>query len=241
MFPRGWQPKFIASLVLDLNADLIAGNDGDAIGTWVNAAPNGSAGNFTQATGAQQPLLKRNILNGRSVVRFDGSNDCMSSSLAVPGGASAPITFYWVFKRITPATGTTLGVIANSGGKGNYTSLLNFSGYSNYLSVAALAAGSNVGLTDSPDTNFHIWSWTWDGTSNTSTSAYKIYLDNISKTVSSAAGSLGAIGSSLIGAETGGGGSAINMDLARVLVYAGNHTAQQMTAVNRYLHNLYGI
>lgn len=69
-------PSSIAGLALWLKADSLGLADGAAVAAWPDSS--GTGNDATQATGALQPILKRGIINGRSVVRFDGANDYMS-------------------------------------------------------------------------------------------------------------------------------------------------------------------
>jgi hypothetical protein len=70
---RHLNPK-AAGATLVLDARYIAGNDGDAIGTWSDRS--GNANDATQGTAADKPLLKTgaNGLGGNSVLYF-GSTD----------------------------------------------------------------------------------------------------------------------------------------------------------------------
>lgn len=63
-----------------LDADSIAGSDGDAIGTWSDDSGNGV--NFAQSNASYKPLLKKgaNGINGHNVVRFDGVDNMLSST-----------------------------------------------------------------------------------------------------------------------------------------------------------------
>ena len=47
--------------------------DSDVVGAW--ADQSGNSNHATQATTSQKPLLKTGIVNGRDVVRFDGTDD----------------------------------------------------------------------------------------------------------------------------------------------------------------------
>lgn len=55
-----------------------AAADGDSVSTWRDVSGNGN--DATQTTSASQPVYKENILNGKPVIRFDGSNDAIATS-----------------------------------------------------------------------------------------------------------------------------------------------------------------
>ena len=48
-------------------------SDGDAIGEWKDLTGNNKS--VIQATESKKPIVNNDMLNGKSVVRFDGSND----------------------------------------------------------------------------------------------------------------------------------------------------------------------
>ncbi len=87
----GWEAGLYAKNVSGLKAwfkaDAITGlSDGAAVSTWDDS----SASNYdlTQGGGINQPLYKTNIINGKPVVRFDGSNDYMQNT-SISGFTSA--------------------------------------------------------------------------------------------------------------------------------------------------------
>lgn len=96
-----FRPNQIANLDVWLRADTVVGNDGDAIGTWTDES--GAGHNATQATGTKQPLLKTNIINGKPVLRFDGSDDYLSGTVT----ASTVKTLFIVAKKRTAANTAT--------------------------------------------------------------------------------------------------------------------------------------
>lgn len=59
--------------------------DDDAVGTLTDQS--GNARHFTQATAANKPTFKTNILNSKPAVRFDGSNDFLEASAFMTGDA----------------------------------------------------------------------------------------------------------------------------------------------------------
>lgn len=77
---------FIPTHLTDLSrwyrADSLALNDSDAVSQWLDES--GNEVNMEQGTGASQPLYKTNILNGKPVLRFDGSDDFLWASYTKP-------------------------------------------------------------------------------------------------------------------------------------------------------------
>lgn len=69
-----FSPASIPGLTLWFDADSIAGVDGAAIATWPGSGGLPSA---TQSTASLQPILKKSIINGKAVARFDGTDDTM--------------------------------------------------------------------------------------------------------------------------------------------------------------------
>jgi hypothetical protein len=63
-------------------------SDGNAVDTWTDLSANGR--NATQATSANRPTYKTAIQGGNPILRFDGSNDLLTtSSFASPSQVSA--------------------------------------------------------------------------------------------------------------------------------------------------------
>jgi hypothetical protein len=109
-------PSSIAGLELWLAADAIVGKvDADPIATWTDAS--GAGHDATQATGANQPLYKTGIVNGKPVLRFDAVNDSMGLTLA----ADASRTIFIVGKQ---AANTSFVTMLDFGG-GNSAKVYN--------------------------------------------------------------------------------------------------------------------
>ncbi len=71
---KGFTPDQISGCELWLNASQITGlSDGAAVGTWSDQS--GLGNDATQGTAGYKPLYKTNIINGKPIVRFDGSDD----------------------------------------------------------------------------------------------------------------------------------------------------------------------
>lgn len=122
--PVGFSPRSISSLLLWLKADTgtwqdsgkttPAVSDGDVIGAWVDLSGNGN--DTLQTTTANKPLLKLNIVNGKPVIRFDGSDDFLSVALDLNLSASDDLTIFLVTKPVdNAATKNIMGNYKNSG------------------------------------------------------------------------------------------------------------------------------
>lgn len=75
-FGGAFVPTSITGLVLWVKADSLALSDGDPVSTWTDSSTQGN--NLTQATGANQPTYKTAIVNGKPVVRFNGTSTFLS-------------------------------------------------------------------------------------------------------------------------------------------------------------------
>jgi hypothetical protein len=130
--PTGVQPNTIDDLSLWLKADAITGlSDGNEIVTWTDSSGDGHTGT---AAATARPIYKTNIINGKPVARFDGSNDLMKLATAF-----APQTLFIVFNYNKSATfsnydglftdqGYTVstGLIGNSGTNDFYVGSAHF-------------------------------------------------------------------------------------------------------------------
>lgn len=105
-----FNPLFLPNLTLWLKADAITGLvDNDLVATWTDSS--GRKETFTEAT--NKPTYKTSIINGKPVVRFDGTNDILTSSLAISNFiTNSAYTFFLVVKTPSshPAGETVFGV-----------------------------------------------------------------------------------------------------------------------------------
>ena len=85
--------------------------DGAAVARWADKSGNNR--HATQTTANARPILKTSIKNGRNVLRFDGTNDILTSTCSISGFASA--TVFGVFKRTGTFIGASLGYSGSAG------------------------------------------------------------------------------------------------------------------------------
>lgn len=240
MIPTGWSPGLFP-LELDLNADRIAGSDGDAVGTWNSVGP--VTASFTASTTAR-PTLKRSIINGHSVVRFDGSANVMRSTYLAPDTALTWIMafqFLGAFASVKQAlnlVGTTTNSIQflfiNSGAYQPYT-----------FKNKAAGSGVGVGIADTPDANAHVIGVTYNNGTNTDPTSYTCLLDGVAKTVAASDSvTRSSVDKPSIGAFVNSSDVAslfTQIDIARLLVFRGALSAAQFAAADKYMRNIYGL
>lgn len=105
-----FSPSSVTGLQVWLQADSLALADADPVATWTDSSGNGN--NATQATSGSQPTYKTNIVNGKPVVRFDGTDDWLASVtmggqrqiFAVFRNATALFNGYWGLLEARSAT-----------------------------------------------------------------------------------------------------------------------------------------
>ena len=87
------------ALAIWLKADANTSTTTDAapVSSWGDASSSNNG--FAQGTGSAQPLYKTSVLNGQPVLRFDGSDDVMTTSgtLAIFASNTSPLTAILVF------------------------------------------------------------------------------------------------------------------------------------------------
>lgn len=108
-----FNPMYVSGLTLWLKADSLTSlNDGDPVATWSDSSNLSEA--FTEAT--NRPTYKASIINGKPVVRFDGTNDKLTSASAISSFISnSAYTVFIVTKN--PAafnSGVTINTRANT-------------------------------------------------------------------------------------------------------------------------------
>jgi hypothetical protein len=69
-------PSDIAGLQLWCKADALVLNNDDPVTTWTDSS--GAGHDLSQSSAGAKPTYKTNIVNGKPVIRFDGSSDVMA-------------------------------------------------------------------------------------------------------------------------------------------------------------------
>lgn len=250
----GFTPTQLPNLTMWLKADAITGlSDGEAVTTWPDS---GSLGNgATQATADNQPVYKANIINGKPVIRFDGTNDYLVTASFLGTGYNTAFTCY----AIAPSSAANSQRIFIS------NQLAKF-----FISGITIDAGLNSVNTQmdfkatnlSPNTDHYFYlpfaNWqenaaywrnpkqvigiSYDGANLT------LMLNGVTKQWATT-GDMGLSGAFTIGARSTpdlywGAANAeetATADIAEIIIYNAAHTAAQMSQVEQYLSTKYNI
>lgn len=216
-FVAGGALEPVAGMSLWLKADSLALSDGDPVSTWADESGNGyDATN----TGTARPTFKTNILNGKPVIRFDGTNDCLNTSLTY--GTSASIILV-----ATPSAQSNSYVLGTDGGGGAPAIISGFSSkafeYYNPSDRETIATSA---------TGFHLV----EVLKNSSTSL-KGYFDGteaFSITPAAALANALRIAASNVG-------DYFNGDIAELLIYPSALSDADRETVEAYLNDKYSI
>ena len=95
-----------------------ATSDGDRIGRW--ADQSGNSYHVTQGTSGKRGTLKTSIVNGNSVTRFDGTDDCLTGTTLSNLIANNAFSFFALISAAAATTNSAntyqnTGIIAESG------------------------------------------------------------------------------------------------------------------------------
>lgn len=181
-----WTPAIVRpSLWLDA-ADISTITIATGVSEWRDKSGNGR--HFAQGVAANQPGLAREALNGRSVVRYDGSNDALSRT-AEAWMYGYPLTIVSVFfaRAWTNAYNGLFGFYTDSGGatagygffiKDNSRSALytvGTAGQPNYDGIGAVTYSLNAAQMSVADlANSALASWGNGASDGSNTSAFTL-------------------------------------------------------------------
>ena len=201
-------------------------SDGDVVGNWTNQGSDASA--FVQNTADYMPLLKLNIVNGQSVLRFDGVNDYLVGSFT--GGISQPSTLFVVAQLAAGSVNDgAIHAIIDGDDSSRESRVIQYSGVN--PDAWRITAGTALTGGDS-DGNWNIWTVLWNGATS------QFWLNGLSEASGNA------------GAEAPNGltiGAQYNVavpwsgDIAEILWYPGNLSDADKNEVGQYLATKYAL
>lgn len=215
-----FRPDFISGLQVWLSARELSLNNDDPVSSWTDLS--GHNNHATQATSANRPLFKTNVLNTYPVVRFDGSNDVLTFTNNINVG---PSTIFVIGNRIS---GTNYRAIVVTGKFGMYaqggvsTNWIIYLGADLISGVASDTTHRLMTAAISSGTTAKLWTNNANAVTRTNGVAYT---SNVTST----------IGASPSGIQQ------FNGDIAEVLVYDTALSDANVAKVNTFLMARYGM
>jgi hypothetical protein len=200
-----------------------SGVTGDPVSAWADKA---GSDDFAQGTGAAQPTVVNDVLNGFPVLRFDGDDDYLAVAFAE---MAQPNTVFVVFRKNDAAMDTYPSFIHGADSSHDF-GLFSFDSQSYHWSFTSGAILQSSESSQS-DFDFHVWSII----SNGATSSY--YRDGVLM-ASGNAGSESLTGLK-IGTRHDATMSFANMDITALIVFSGALSAADEAQVRGYLTNRY--
>ena len=210
-----------ANLIFWFRADRGVTKDGsDLVATWADQSVNGY--DLTEAT--NKPLWVTGLINNKPGIRFDGTNDKLSSGAVT---VNQPIHFFVVVKNIsivdgdrifgTQTTNTTPQLIQRSAGP----------------TLQLQSNGTNGAQVATDTTNFHLYSCQFNGTSSQIAKDNGVYQTN---------------GNILTGgmyaiylASLGGSSGFANIEVTEFFAYDTLQSGADYTSILDYINNRYSL
>lgn len=228
-------PDQVSDCVLWLRSDDLV-TSGSNVTTWNNKVNSNK--NAGQATATKQPTLVSNQINGLSVVRFDGTDDC----LTIPSfDLKAEITVFLVIKQA--ATNKPI-LIEHGAAIGSNDGFSIYGTSSNCMDIRRSATQtSRVGQANWPGTSWCIISafygnnaWNWFLLFNGS----PIGLGSQTNTVQVATNAV--VSDTLnIGARNNGAAAATSADHAEIIIYNRPLWNFEISCISNYLKTRYAL
>lgn len=188
--------------------------DGDAVSTWPS---RGTSANDLTQTSTQRPLFKTAIKAGQPVVRFDGSNDVLTSTSTI----ASPATFgiIAVFKASNAATVYDRGSVFTDLGQVEMLSTINATIWNNGNgSYATNASGKNYSSNWGADSTWRVAAHVC----NASHASHLLYINGVAPSLSDYFTNNPSTGTSLpmrLGARDMYGTASLNGDFAAFIYW----------------------
>lgn len=214
-------PDTIANLDAWWKADSLALADGALVATWADSGSGGHA-----ASSTNKPIYKASIVNGKPVLRFNGTTNYLTSNAS----ASLPAQTIFAVVSAVSSPGATIRGASASGGLQYRLSYLKPGILSQYV---ADLGGSTSPVTAS---TFTVVAVSW---ANATSSAH--YLNGAANGGVAQTASLTAGTTTNIGRNGSGANEFYNGDLAELIVYSRVLIASERATVDSYLSDKYAI
>lgn len=221
------QPGDASGISLWLKADQGVSTSGTSVSAWTDASANGNTG--TQGTGANQPTLAANSLNGHNALSFDGGDFLDFGDILDFTPGTDAFSFFTVYNVNNGNTGS---ILARGGGtQGNRQYQYGITGNIFFQVIGGTrndGAGTATGQ--------------WNVSSSiTSTTDVNAWLSGATDLTGAGIGTSTETQNVIVGARTGGTGFLLNGDVAEILFFDNALSTSARRDVETYLAIKYGL
>jgi hypothetical protein len=225
--PPPGSPPVTAGLQLWYEANSLTGTDGSAVTRWNDLS--GNTRDLTSFDTASAPMLRRNAVNGRAAIEFNGASSLMKtygSTFTI----SQPDTFFIVYKSLDNAIGGQEHYIFDS----TSSSVRQLFGLGPFGNTELYADIDVEASTTYPFPAYQVWSGTYAGVNS---SVWK----NGVQVATGNAGNAGQSGFAVGGLSTSAqyGYNLSHSLVAEILHYSGSLSTTDRQAVSDWLNQRY--
>jgi hypothetical protein len=245
----GFNLKSIANLALWLDAQdgatlfdaqsggsLVAA-DG-SVGRWVDKSGGGR--NVTQGTANNRPVLKTGIVNGRNVLRFNGT-----SHILFGADTTSDLPFPYSLFAVYQSSDTAGSIVSSTRTSGGFVAEVIRKSAANTLQGLQQNGSTNGEATvAAADASWHVAEIVYSGTASSLTFTVRANGGTTSDMTTARARDASAATRALnIGGVISGGGfiDGLQGDIAEVVAYGRTLSAAELSRVRQYLGKRYGI
>ena len=246
---RKFKPSDVPNLGLWLESGWGITRDGsNAVSAWLDRSAN--AYNFTQSTGANQPVWTESEFGGNAGLIFDGTNDSLEVSVSNPFSSSQSFSYFAVHKSQANNNDNNYFGMGDLGGtdvfllaKGDNTNIR-----TNGIRIATVLAGTlnevaggtaindNASKLITIESNSSAWSGRLRGVSETLT-----VVTNGGSNNGNAPGDFTTLDNITIGMFRRNTTSFARSNFAAILFYTSQISSSDRTKVENYLISKYGL
>lgn len=239
-----WVDADDASTLYQSSGGSLAAADGDVVGEWLDKSGNGR--HMTQATAGNKPILKKNQLNGKQMVRGDGVDDRLQQLAVAPNYiVNSTCTIFAVIKQVSTKAAAQQRPMGNTNG-GVGTNGFNLitsanTGAPNYW-VVRDSSGSSAG--DISMTGTFTLGQAYVYTFRLNASGAQSFINGFQNVATTAITTLGTPTQPFTLFQDGtptATNFAANSDIGEVIVYSKSLTDQERISIENYLRRKWGI
>ena len=203
--------------------------DNEQISSWTDKSSNGYV--YSQGDSSRRPWHRTNIINGQPVVRFDG-NDYMSN----PADNPFPLGNgeYCVFAVFAPASDIVSNLFFAGSGATDQAFFLR------HQPTLALTDGWWNSNATSPNNSLSIGTFSLVRTQYNAVTGRKLYINSQLVATNTSVTKNTATGTTYIGSQLAGQ-NAFHGDLAELIICSRDLTPTEITTIESYLKNKYGL